>query len=311
MVPGVWGSIRTNNRELVISGPYYEERRQGLDVHSYVIDTGIDTTHPAFGGRALNGVDFTGEGHGDGNGHGTHVAGTMIGTGYGISQEGFTTAVKVLNSAGSGTFANVAAGILWTADDANADKKGKGVANLSLGGGYTQAISDAIEDAFKRGVISVVAAGNSNVDACNTSPAAAAHSVCVGATTNTDARAAFSNFGCCVDIYAPGNGILSTIPNGGTAVYSGTSMAAPHIAGIIQAFWSVQPDEVTEKIKADIIAAGTGKFPDTIPPLTGGTFSGVCGPPTNANCRRPGAVCESPATTWDNNNLGYQRCVNA
>lgn len=323
MEDGVWGTIRTNNRENIIPvvdppWSYYEGAGEGIDVHSYVIDTGIDTAHPAFGGRALFGADFTGEGPGDGNGHGTHVAGTMIGLGYGICQHGQTSAVKVLNAQGSGTYANVIAGIQWTATDSqNPPRTGKGVANLSLGGGFSQAVSDAIEDVFSRGIICVVAAGNGNaagngVDACTVSPAAAAHSISVGATTTLDAKTQWSNWGCCVDVYAPGANILSTLPNGGFASYSGTSMAAPHIAGITQAYWGINPDEPTSRIKEDIIAQATTEADGAgiTSPQAGTSLSGSC-TSANANCRRSGGACDpagnTPAT-WNNQKLGYQRC---
>jgi subtilisin family serine protease len=208
MEQNVWGTIRINNRELITVGDYYEELGEGSDVNSYVIDTGIDRTHPAFQGRALFGQDYTGEGDSDLNGHGTHVAGTMIGWGFGVAQEGKTVAVSVLNRQGSGTFANVISGIIWAGEETQRSASKSGVSNLSLGGGFSQAVNDAIEDAWNNNCISVVAAGNSNTLACNSSPAAAYNSICVGSTTRTDARSSFSNYGCCVDIYAPGSDII-------------------------------------------------------------------------------------------------------
>jgi len=201
-------------------------------VTAYVIDTGIRTTHSDFGGRAAWGTNTTGDGNNtDCNGHGTHVAGTVGGTSYGVAKGVRLTAVKVLNCQGSGTFAGLMAGIDWVTSN---HTTGPAVANMSLGAsGPNSTLEQAVRNSIADGVVYAIAAGNSNVDACNISPARVAEAITVSASGSNDARASFSNYGTCVDIFAPGVTITSawSTSDTGTNTISGTSMAAPHVAG--------------------------------------------------------------------------------
>jgi subtilisin family serine protease len=206
----------------------------------YVLDTGIIQAHVDFGGRAVEGPNFSSDATAaDGNGHGTHCAGTATGASYGIATSATVIGVKVLAASGSGTYDGVIAGIQWAVSSQAG--KGAAVISLSLGGGASVAMNDAVAAAAAAGHIVTVAAGNENVDACQKSPAGAGGTaratggvVTVGATDTTDARASYSNYGSCVDIFAPGSGITSAWYTSTTAsnTISGTSMAAPHVAGV-------------------------------------------------------------------------------
>ncbi len=198
---------------------------------AYIIDTGIRPTVSDFGGRASIGTDTVGDGQNgvDCNGHGTHVAGTIGGTKYGVAKSVSLVAVRVLDCSGSGTWSGVIAGIDWV----TAHHTANAVANMSLGGGASSAVDTAVANSVASGVTYAVAAGNSNADACTSSPARAPSAITVGATTSTDARASYSNFGTCVDLFAPGSGITSDWNTSDTATntISGTSMATPHVVG--------------------------------------------------------------------------------
>ena len=204
-------------------------------MHAYIIDTGIRFTHSDFGGRATSGFDAVDGGSADDcNGHGTHVAGTVGGATYGVAKGVQLVAVRVLNCQGSGTNAQVVGGIDWVT--ANAVKPA--VANMSLGGGANSSIDTAVNNSINSGVTYAIAAGNGNAlgqrqNACNYSPARVPNAITVGATQNNDAAASFSNFGTCVDIFAPGVNITSSWSTSDTATntISGTSMATPHVAG--------------------------------------------------------------------------------
>jgi subtilisin family serine protease len=231
-------------------------------VHAYVIDTGIEVSHPDFGGRATNGWDFV---SGDAvaedcNGHGTHVSGTIGGTIYGVAKQVALVAVRVLNCAGSGTYSGVIAGIDWVA----ANHVGPSVANMSLGGGKSFSLNDAVNGAVASGVTFAVAAGNSAADACDYSPASAASALTVGATTSSDARASYSNYGSCLDLFAPGSGITSDWKGGGTNTISGTSMATPHVTGAaalyLGAHPSASPNTVGSALLSDAVS-GTVSSP--------------------------------------------------
>jgi subtilisin family serine protease len=201
----------------------------GAGVRAYILDTGINASHNDFAGRVGSGVDFIDGGAPDDcHGHGTHVAGTVGGTTYGVAKGVTLVAVRVLNCQGSGTTSGVIAGVDWVG---NAPKPA--VANMSLGGSYWQALNDAVAAAIAKGVAFAVAAGNSNANACNYSPSSTPEAITVGATTNLDARASYSNYGTCVDIMAPGSSITSAWTGSATAsnTISGTSMASPHVAG--------------------------------------------------------------------------------
>lgn len=226
-----WGLDRIDQENLPLSGTY-SYTSTGAGVRAYIVDTGILDTHVEFTGRMAAGFTAISDRNGtsDCNGHGTHVAGTVGGTTYGVAKGVTLVPVRVLNCRGSGTNSGVIAGVDWVA----AQSARPAVANMSLGGGVSTALDNAVTNAVNAGITFVVAAGNSNVDACTASPARAAAAITVGATTSTDARASYSNFGNCVDIFAPGSSITSAWyrSNTQTNTISGTSMASPHVAGV-------------------------------------------------------------------------------
>jgi cerevisin len=233
-----WGLRRISYRNIPSgNAPYVYPASAGAGIDSYIIDTGIATAHPNFNGRATFGADFTGEGPGDGNGHGTHCAGTVGSELYGVAKKTNLTAVRVLDSRGSGSNSGVIAGIEWAAKQASEKNKRAGkivsVANVSLGGSKSAAVDAAVKAATNAGLVMVVAAGNSRGNACNLSPAGAPTAITVAASDNRDRLASFSEKGPCVDIIAPGVDVLSTWLNGRTNTISGTSMAAPHVAGFV------------------------------------------------------------------------------
>jgi subtilisin family serine protease/subtilisin-like proprotein convertase family protein len=237
-----WGIDRIDQRALPLNNSYTHPTLAS-NVRAYIIDTGIRTTHTTFGGRAVWGTNTTGDGNDtDCNGHGTHVAGTVGGAEYGVAKGVSLTAVKVLNCAGSGSFAGVIAGIDWVTGDH--DPGELAVANMSLGGGFNQAVNDAVTNSIADGVSYALAAGNdSGANACNTSPASTPNAITVGSTTITDARSSFSNIGTCLDIFAPGSDITSSWNTSDTATntISGTSMATPHVAGVAALIQSANP----------------------------------------------------------------------
>lgn len=253
-----WGLARVSHRQplsLNSFNQYLYDTEGGEGVTSYVIDTGINIDHEEFEGRAEWGSTVPqGDADVDGNGHGTHCAGTIASKSYGVAKKAKVVAVKVLRSNGSGSMSDVVKGVEFAAKSHQAEvKKGKkgfkgSTANMSLGGGKSPALDLAVNAAVKAGLNFAVAAGNENQDACNTSPAAAENAITVGASTISDARAYFSNYGKCVDIFAPGLNILSTYIGSttATATLSGTSMASPHIAGLLSYFVSLQPGADSE-----------------------------------------------------------------
>jgi subtilisin family serine protease len=224
-----WGLDRTDQRDLPLNGTYVYNGT-ATNVHAYIIDTGIRVTHNDFGSRAQMVFNSAGGQNTDCNGHGTHVAGTVGGTIYGIAKGVRLYGVKVLNCNGSGSWSGVIAGMDWVA--ANHNKPA--VANLSLGGGANTSVDAAANNLANAGVYTVVAAGNNNANACNYSPARASNVMSVAASTSTDAKASYSNFGSCVNVYAPGTSITSAWHqnNSASRTISGTSMAAPHVAGV-------------------------------------------------------------------------------
>ncbi|HEX6870778.1 MAG TPA: S8 family serine peptidase [Micromonosporaceae bacterium] len=226
-----WGLDRIDQRNLPLNNSYtYPTAASG--VRAYIIDTGIRFSHSDFGGRAVSGFDAIDGGTADdGHGHGTHVAGTTGGTSYGVAKGVTLVGVRVLNNQGSGTSAQVVAGIDWVTGDH--DPGELAVANMSLGGGADTAIDNAVSNSIADGVTYAIAAGNSNANACNSSPARVAAAITVGATESNDARASYSNFGTCLDLFGPGSSITSAWNTSDTATntISGTSMATPHVAG--------------------------------------------------------------------------------
>jgi subtilisin family serine protease len=199
-------------------------------VHVYVIDTGLDVNHAEFRGRVGEGFSARGGSFADDNGHGTHVAGTIGGSEFGIAKEAIIHPVKVLTN-GSGSDSDVIRGVDWVTEHAR-QHEGLSVANMSLGGGASPALDRAVCASIAAGVVYAVASGNDGADACGFSPARIVQAVGVGATDRSDARASFSNTGPCVDIFAPGRDIVSARNGGGSTTLSGTSMASPHAAGV-------------------------------------------------------------------------------
>lgn len=228
-----WGITRISHKSRTATG-YTYDTSAGEGTCSYIIDTGIYTAHADFGGRATHLANFASDGSSaDGNGHGTHVAGTVGSATYGVAKKTKLYAVRVLNANGSGTNSGVIAGMNYVATDVGSRSCPKGaVANMSLGGGKSTAVNDAAAALVNAGVFLAVAAGNDGANAANYSPASAPSACTVGATTSADALASYSNRGSLVDILAPGSAITSTWNNGGTNSISGTSMASPHIAGL-------------------------------------------------------------------------------
>ncbi|HWM06763.1 MAG TPA: S8 family peptidase, partial [Actinophytocola sp.] len=225
--PPSWGLDRIDQRDLPLNNNY-SYATTASNVTAYVIDTGIDFDHPDFGTRATSGFDAIDGGSADDcHGHGTHVSGTVGGTTYGVAKEVKLVGVRVLSCSGSGTTAQVVAGIDWVT--ANAVEPA--VANMSLGGGVDAAIDSATQRSIASGVTYAIASGNSSTNACNFSPARVPEAITVNSSNRSDARSSFSNFGTCTDIFAPGEGITSAWLNGGNNTISGTSMATPHVAG--------------------------------------------------------------------------------
>mmetsp|Transcript_1759 Transcript_1759/g.2758 ORF Transcript_1759/g.2758 Transcript_1759/m.2758 type:complete len:404 (+) Transcript_1759:59-1270(+) len=264
----VWGLARTNHRDYNASATYtydYTTGATGKGVDAYVIDTGIYCENNDFVNKKVGSctfgyssvtniigvVDTT-----DGNGHGTHVSGTIAGQTYGVAKEADLIAVKVMSDRGSGSSSNILSGIDWVIGNAKKTKK-PSVANLSIGGGFSQTENDAITSATEAGITMVVAAGNDDSDACEYSPASAPAAITVGATGDDNARAYYSNYGSCLDVFGPGTDITSTWIDSpdATNTISGTSMASPHVCGVAAKILSANPsfsvEQVTQKLLKD------------------------------------------------------------
>ena len=265
-----WGIDRIDQASLPLSKTF-TYTNTGAGVNAYIVDTGIRLSHAEFGGRATSGFDAIDGGSADDcNGHGTHVAGTVGGAVYGVAKGASLVAVRVLDCGGGGTTSGVIAGVDWVA----ANHVKPAVANMSLGGGASSTLDAAVANAVSAGVTFAVAAGNGNragraQDACNYSPARTPTAITVSATTSTDAKASYGNYGTCVDIFAPGSSITSAWYQSDTqtSTISGTSMASPHVAGVaalyLQSNPSASPAAVTDALIAGatlnkVTSAGTG-----------------------------------------------------
>ena len=259
-----WGLDRIGQRDLPLNQTYsYTATGSGVNV--YIIDTGIRRTHTQFGGRAFVGFDAVGDGQNtnDCNGHGTHVAGTVGGSTFGVAKGVRLFAVRVLNCGGSGSTSGVIAGVDWV----TANHISPAVANMSLGGGASTAIDTAVRNSIASGVTYCVAAGNSNTDASTQSPARVSEAITVGSSTQTDARSSFSNFGSVVDIFAPGSSILSAwfSSNTATATLSGTSMASPHAAGVAARILQGNPSASPATVRNEMVNTATTNHLSGIP----------------------------------------------
>ncbi|WP_444949430.1 S8 family peptidase [Micromonospora ureilytica] len=254
--PPSWGLDRIDQRNLPLNSSYTYPNTAS-NVHAYIIDTGIRFSHNDFGGRATSGYDAVDGGSADDcNGHGTHVAGTVGGSSYGVAKAVQLVGVRVLNCSGSGTNAGVIGGVDWVT--ANAIKPA--VANMSLGGGANSSLDNAVRNSIASGVTYGLAAGNDNgANACNTSPARTTEAITVGSTTSSDARSSFSNVGTCLDIFAPGSSITSAWYNSNTATntISGTSMATPHVVGAAALVASANPSWTPAQVRNQLVANAT------------------------------------------------------
>jgi serine protease len=251
-----WGLDRVDQRDLPLSGTYVYNTTAS-NVNAYIIDTGVLGSHSQFTGRMIGGYTAISDGRGttDCNGHGTHVAGTVAGTTHGIAKGAKISPVRVLGCDGSGTNSGVIAGMDWV----TANHVKPAVANMSLGGGASSATDDAIARMTNAGVIVVVAAGNDNSNACNYSPARAASAITVGSTASNDSRSSFSNYGSCLDIFAPGSSITSAwyTSNTATNTISGTSMASPHVAGVAALYLADNPTASVSQVTNALLNAAT------------------------------------------------------
>ncbi|WP_225851076.1 S8 family peptidase [Streptomyces sp. HPF1205] len=249
-----WGLDRIDQRDLPLDHRF-SGSDDGRGATAYIMDTGIDYGHDEFGGRAVPGLDTVGDGRAgaDCNGHGTHVAGTVAGRDYGVAPAARLVSVRVLNCTGNGTWAQVLAGMDWVA--ANAVQPA--VLNASLGGPYSQAVNEATDALARTGVLPVVAAGNATQDACGVSPASADHALTVGATDRDDRQTAFSNYGACVSLFAPGKDIVSALIGGGSVAEDGTSMASPHAAGVALLYKAEHPSASSDQVAAWMLGTST------------------------------------------------------
>ena len=260
-----WGLDRVDQPALPLDSSFQYPDSGGRDVNIYVVDTGVRTSHQEFTGRIVPGRNFVSdnplsflfggsvdpENYEDCNGHGSHVAGTAAGSTYGVAKQANVVPVRVLSCSGSGSTSAVIAGIDWVAGN----HQKPAVANLSLGGFTSTALDTAVANAVDAGVTMVVAAGNDNTDACNGSPNRVPEALTVGATTRDDARSSFSNYGACVDLFAPGSDITSAWYQSDTQTNSidGTSMAAPHAAGAAALYLAANPSATPDAVNLALV----------------------------------------------------------
>ncbi|WP_336940235.1 S8 family peptidase [Acinetobacter pittii] len=247
-----WGLDRIDQKALPLNSAY-SYLQTGSGTTAYIVDTGILSTHQQFSGRVLSGYTAISDGNGttDCNGHGTHVAGTVGGSTYGVAKNVSLVPIRILGCDGSGASSNVIAGLDWIL------KNGKkpAVVNMSLGGEANASLDSAVENLFNNGYVMVVAAGNSNTDACSSSPARVSKAITVAATDSTDTRASYSNYGSCVDIFAPGSQINSSWigSNTATKILNGTSMATPHVAGVVAEMLQSTPTATSQTISTNLL----------------------------------------------------------
>lgn len=247
-----WGLDRIDQRNLPLDSAY-SYLQTGSGTTAYIVDTGILSTHQQFSGLVLSGYTAISDGNGtsDCHGHGTHVAGTVGGSTYGVAKNVSLVPIRILGCDGSGASSNVIAGLDWIL------KNGKkpAVVNMSLGGEANTSLDSAVENLFNNGYVMVVAAGNSNTDACSSSPARVSEAITVAATDNTDTRASYSNYGSCVDIFAPGSQINSSWigSNTATKVLNGTSMATPHVVGVVAEMLQSTPTATPQTISTNLL----------------------------------------------------------
>ncbi|MEN8360343.1 S8 family peptidase [Acinetobacter baumannii] len=247
-----WGLDRIDQKALPLNSTY-SYLQTGSGTTAYIVDTGILSSHQEFSGRVLSGYTAISDGNGttDCNGHGTHVAGTVGGTTYGVAKSVNLVPIRILGCDGSGASSNVIAGLDWIL------KNGKkpAVVNMSLGGATSSSLDSAVENLYNNGYVMVVAAGNSNTDACTSSPARVSKAITVAATDNTDTRASYSNYGSCVDIFATGSQINSSWigSNTATKILNGTSMATPHVAGVVAEMLQSTPTASPQTISTNLL----------------------------------------------------------
>jgi subtilisin family serine protease len=296
-----WGLDRIDQRNLPLNSVYHYDAT-GSGVRAYIVDTGILSTHSQFSGRTAAGFSAIGGGTTDCNGHGTHVAGTVGGTIHGVAKGVTLVPVRVLDCGGSGTTSGVIAGVDFVTSN---HTSGPAVANMSLGGGVSSTLDAAVTRSINDGVVYAVAAGNESTNACNGSPSRLGPALTVGATTSSDARSSFSNFGSCLDLFAPGSSITSAwyTSNTATNTISGTSMATPHVAGVaalyLQANPSASPSAVASAI-VDNATTGVVGNPGSGSPnrLLHSLFGGGTEPPPQSGNLLGNPGFESGATVW-------------
>ncbi len=256
VAPISWGLDRIDQVQLPLNNSYTFNSR-GAGVKVYIVDTGIRASHSEFAGRVLSGYSAFADGTNDCHGHGTHVAGTVGGATAGVARSVTLVAVRVMDCSGSGSSSGVIAGLNYVASQKKSNPSVPMVANLSVGGGANASLDDAVRNAVAAGVTVAVAAGNSGGDACNESPSRAASAITVGATESNDVRAGYSNYGNCVDIFAPGSGITSAYigDDYSFAGMSGTSMATPHVAGVAALILGDYPSSTPDQVRSTMLSA--------------------------------------------------------